>query len=177
MDLRYPIGASKAHANPDSETLKDWINSIRNFPLQIESQVRSLESDKLDWPYRPEGWTIREVVHHCVDSHLNAFLRFKLTLTEDRPTIKPYQEALWVQLADGKEEDVSNSLLLLQSLHHRWILLIDSLNSDQLKREYFHPENNKTYSLAEVIGTYAWHCEHHLAHVHQAIASEGKYRA
>ncbi len=174
-NLAYPIGKSTAHPNPDAATLKEWIEAIRNFPQQLKECLSGVEDNQLNWPYRPGGWSIREVVHHCVDSHLNGFMRFKLALTEDKPEIIAYKQGPWATLADGQEADIRNSLFLLESLHHRWLVLIDSLSADDRQRQFYHPEHQKLFSLNEAIGMYAWHGAHHLAHVKQALASEGKY--
>ena len=131
--------------------------------------VKDLNDEKLKNKYRPDGWTIKQVVHHCADSHINSFVRFKLALTEDVPAIKPYFEDRWAELSDSLSNDISDSIQILNSLHNKWVLLLRSLTVEQLHREFFHPETNKKISLKENIGLYAWHCNHHLAHIQLAI--------
>lgn len=174
MDLRYPIGPYQANAEPTEAELKNWMESIAQFPAKLQVLLEG-KSEELNWPYRPEGWTIREVVHHCVDSHMNSLVRFKWALTEDEPTIKTYREAEWAQLADGQEESIEGSLALLQYLHRRWSILLNSLNAEQLERRNIHPEHGRAISVKETIGLYRWHCEHHLGHVKQGLESKGKY--
>ena len=174
MDLRYPIGPYQANAEPTAEELTDWKDSIASFPAKLEALVEG-KTEELSWPYRPGGWTIREVVHHCVDSHMNSLVRFKWALTEDEPTIKTYREGEWAQLADGQEESIEGSLALLQYLHRRWSILLQSLSPEQLERRYIHPEHGRAISVKETIGLYRWHCEHHLGHVGQGLESGGKY--
>lgn len=168
--LRYPIGPWESpKEQPTATQVTAWINDIASFPQRLEALVVGLESE-LNWPYRPDGWTIKQVVHHCGDSHLNAWTRFKLALTEDRPTIRPYKEWLWAQTIDGNDDDISDSLMLIKALHSKLTKLLRSLDDDQLKREYYHPEQEKTFDLARVISNYAWHCNHHLEHIKQALA-------
>lgn len=123
---------------------------------------------KLALHYRPEGWTIRQVVHHCADSHSNAFTRFKLALTEENPSIKPYKENLWAELPDVTTAPVDWSLKIIANIHKRWVVLLKSMSIADFERTYFHPESNRVWKLFEVLALYAWHCNHHLAHVKQA---------
>jgi hypothetical protein len=164
-DLRYPIGPYQKPFPITAGQLEEWIRTIADFPARIRSAVSGLSDQQLDTPYRPDGWTIRQVVNHCADSHMNAIIRLKLALTEENPTILPYFEALWAELPDTKELDPAHSLLLLEGLHARWVVVLRSLRPDQLKRTYVHPEYGKTFFLEEVIAQYAWHCNHHLAHI------------
>lgn len=152
-----------------------WITTIENFPTNIKKLTSALSVQELNYTYRPGGWNIKQVVHHCADSHINSFVRFKLVLTEDIPTIKPYEEASWAELADGNSDDILPSLQIIQGVHTRWVLLLKSLGSTALKRQFFHPANLKTSSLDETIGVYAWHCNHHLAHIEQAILQKGRF--
>src|SRR5690606_40023431 len=121
--------------------------------------------------YRPEGWTIRQLVHHCADSHMNSFIRFKLTLTEETPTIKPYLEDLWAELPDASHLPIDSSLDVLKGLHHRWTALLKSLTEEDLKRQFIHPETNERISLETNIGIYAWNGDHHLAHMGQMVVA------
>ena len=173
--LRYPIGKWEApSAQPSHEQIEAWVDEIAAFPDRLEALVPKMEG-KLHWPYRPDGWTIKQVVHHCGDSHLNALIRFKLALTEDNPTIRPYQEALWSLLPVNTDDDLSHSLMMIRGLHGNLEKLLRSLDEAQLQRTFYHPEYEKSYDLFGLISTYAWHSNHHLAHIRQALESEGAY--
>ena len=163
-DLRYPIG--KFHFDgPSSEKQKDnLINDIAQAPANLRSSISSLSQQQLDTPYRPDGWTVRQVVHHVPDSHLNAYIRFKLALTEEEPTIKPYAEDRWARLADTADTPVEVSLALLDSLHDRWVRLLRSLQPEDWKRTFRHPELGSV-SLEKNLAIYAWHGRHHVAHI------------
>ena len=154
---------------------QDWLETIQSFPERIEMETEVLESNALLWKYRPNGWSIQQVVHHCADSHMNAFIRFKLAITQDSPEIKPYEEAKWAEMSDVLDNDIEDSLMLLKGLHSRWHKVLSSMNSEDLKKVYVHPEYKKEYSLLDALGTYAWHCNHHLEHVIQAKEASGKY--
>ena len=149
-----------------------WIQTISNFPKLLNELTQNLSTEQKNQTYREGGWTIKQVVHHCADSHMNSLVRFKLALTEDSPTIRPYFEDRWAELIDGKEDDLSDSLLLLTALHAKWTRLLNDLSEEDLNRNYIHPEHGKSISLLEAIGLYAWHCEHHLAHVKLALAEK-----
>lgn len=173
--LKFPLG--KFH-NPDfisENDLETWIATIEEFPSKIKNLTSALSIEELNWIYRPEGWNIKQVVHHCADSHINSLIRFKLALTEDVPTIKPYEEQLWAELADGNADDISASVKIIEGIHARWALLLKSLSSTALKRQFFHPANLKISSLQETVGVYAWHCNHHLAHIEQALLHKGQF--
>ncbi len=174
-DLRYPIGPYEADKSPSVDKLKSWIADIQAFPNELKKVLSNLPAGALNWPYRPDGWTIKQVVHHCGDSHMNALIRFKLALTENTPTIRPYFEDRWAKLDDYDLLDYQSSLKLLELLHQRWVILINSLPEEQLHAEYFHPEMDARVNLKEAIGNYSWHCRHHLAHVINALDSQGKY--
>jgi DinB superfamily len=173
--LKYPLGKFQKPEVISEHDLKTWIEAIENFPAKIKKLTSTLSVQELNWVYRPDGWCIKQVVHHCADSHMNAFIRFKLALTEDNPTIKPYQEQLWAELVDGNSDDIFHSLQIIESVHYRWVLLLKSLGTAQLKRQYTHPATQKTSCLDEIIGMYAWHCNHHLAHIEQALANKGQF--
>lgn len=163
--LKYPIGKFE---NPEIVTegqLAQWIATIAAFPAKLKHEVSHLTDEQLDTPYRPEGWTVRQVVHHCADSHINSFVRFKLALTEDKPTIKPYWEDRWATLPDGKTIPIEYSLMILEGLHYRWATLLNSLTTEDLIRTFIHPGQGREIELLENIGLYAWHSEHHLAHI------------
>lgn len=173
--LKFPIGKCPKIDDVSQNDLKTWIATIENFPSKIKKLTEILSVEELNWIYRPKGWSIKQVVHHCADSHMNSFIRFKLALTEDVPTIKPYEEALWAQLADGTSNDISPSIQIIEGVHARWVLLLKSLGTKELKRQFIHPENIKIASLEETIGVYAWHCNHHLAHIEQALLHKGQF--
>lgn len=169
-DLRYPVGRYRSPATITDTHLQSWIDTISAFPNELSALTEGLSQEQKNQVYRPGGWTVKQVVHHCVDSHMNALIRFKLALTEDQPTIRPYYEDRWAELPDDLEDDLSDSLQLLSVLHRRWVLLLQYLSQDDLQRTYFHPDDNATVTLANAVGMYAWHCRHHLAHVHQALS-------
>ncbi|WP_215225568.1 YfiT family bacillithiol transferase [Echinicola shivajiensis] len=173
--LKYPIGTFKLPLTIDEDKINNWITAIADFPEKIKALTKGLTDEEREWPYRPDGWNIREVVHHCADSHINSIIRFKLALTEDSPSIKPYFEDRWAKLADYQDKDISASLMLISALHHRWTLLLKSLDEKDLNKTYYHPEHRKELNLKETIGMYAWHCEHHLAHIKQALAHQGNF--
>ena len=163
----------------ESHHIQDWIQEIALFPARLLKLTENLNDEQLNWKYRPKGWTIQQVIHHCADSHMNSFTRFKLSLTEDLPTIKPFLEDKWAELPDTTETPIFESIKILEGLHSRWIKLLKSLNSNDLEKEFFHPEHGKRFSIAENIGIYAWHSNHHLAHIKLALENKGltdKYR-
>jgi hypothetical protein len=173
--LKFPVGKCPKIDDVSKKDLETWIETLENFPSKIKKLTENISIEELNWIYRPKGWNIKQVVHHCADSHVNSFNRFKLALTEDVPTIKPYEEALWAELADGNSNDISPSIQIIEGVHARWVLLLKSLGSKELKRQFFHPENLKISSLEETIGVYAWHCNHHLAHIEQALSHKGQF--
>jgi len=164
-NLKFPIGKHIAPPVLTPELLNSYIQDIESFPQRLKQEVQGLNDQQLDTLYRPDGWSIRQVVHHCADSHMNSLIRFKLALTEDQPTIKPYYEERWAELADSKTLDILPSLLLLEGLHQRWTVLLKSLTKEELSRTFIHPEHGKKFRLDENLGVYAWHCNHHLAHI------------
>ncbi|HLN04185.1 MAG TPA: bacillithiol transferase BstA [Bryobacteraceae bacterium] len=164
MDLQYPIGRF-AWSGPNSEDdRKRYIGEIEQAPSRLRAVVAGLSDAQLDTPYRPGGWTVRQVVHHVPDSHLNSYVRFRLALTEPEPTIKPYDESRWAELTDAKTAPIEMSLALLESLHSRWILLLRGLKQNDFAREFRHPELG-TVSLDKNLALYAWHGRHHVAHI------------
>ena len=163
--LRYPIGQFEAPQVYTSEILAKAIQTITTFPERLKAEVAYLSQAQLETPYRTEGWTIRQVVHHCADSHMNCFIRIKWTLTEDNPTIKFYYESLWAEGIDNKTMPIEPTLQFLEGLHYRLAFVMKNLSETELERTYFHPESNKEFQLKEVICLYAWHCNHHLAHI------------
>ncbi len=169
--LKFPIGKFEYPETLAAETIQSWINDIEELPLLIKAEVEGLGNETLLQSYRPGGWTIQQLVNHCADSHMNALTRFKLALTEDNPTIKPYAEALWAELPDTLELPVSISIQMLEGIHAKLTILLKSLSEEQLQRTFTHPEYMRTQTLAFTIGSYAWHGRHHLAHIQLAKRS------
>ena len=163
-DLRYPIGPYRPPEEITRDTRAEWIREIELLPKNLRRAVSELSEAQLDTPYRPGGWTVRQVVHHLADSHLNSYSRFRLAVTEDVPTIKTYNEADWAELADAKAAPVQLSLVLLEGLQARWALLLRSLGDAQYARKLKHPEWGEI-QVDWLLGQYAWHCQHHLAHI------------
>ena len=173
--LKYPVGKFVKPEEISSDQIENWISVIDLCPSRTLLVVEVLSDVELDWILRPVGWTIRQVVLHCADSHMNAFIRFKLCLTEDTPTIKPYLQDKWAELPDGSGTTITDSLKILEGLHSRWTLLLKLLNTADLERAFQHPEYNKEISVAENISLYAWHCNHHFAHIKQALRYKGEF--
>ena len=163
--LRYPVGEFISKPRHTTEEITGYVKTIESFPSKIREAVAGLTDARLDTPYRPGGWTIRQVVHHVADSHLNSYIRFKLTLTEDTPAIKPYFEDRWAELPEAKSGPVELSLALLESLHKRWVTMLRAITPEQISRKFYHPEQKKEFSLEWLMSLYAWHCTHHLAHI------------
>ena len=163
-NLKYPIG--KFETEPFSEKkLAAYLMDIKFLPLQLESAVLNLDEAQLHTAYRPEGWTIHEVVHHVADSHMQAYGRFKLGLTEDNPTIKPYDEAAWVKLADTKNLPINISFTLLHALHLRWLEILKNCTAEEWERTIYHPEYKVKTTLWYLLIYYSWHGRHHTAHI------------
>lgn len=173
--LRFPIGKFNVPEFISESDTQQWISEIESFSNRIYDLTHSLSVDQLNWNYRPNGWTIKQVIHHCADSHMNSLIRFKLALTEEIPTIKPYEESKWAELIDGLDYDISASLKIIEGVHYRWTILLKNFTNDDFSRRFIHPESKKIYRLDEAIGLYAWHCNHHLAHIHQAINHKGQF--
>jgi hypothetical protein len=152
--LKFPIGKHPKIDDVIKNDLKTWIATIEVFPSKIRDLTSTLSVEELNWIYRPKGWSIKQVVHHCADSHMNSFIRFKLALTEDVPTIKPYEEALWAKLSDGNSDDILPSLQIIEGVHARWVILLKSLSSTELKRQFIHPADIRISSLDQTIGLY-----------------------
>ncbi|MFT3823398.1 MAG: putative metal-dependent hydrolase [Chitinophagaceae bacterium] len=165
MDLRYPIG--QFEPKPFSEKLlREWLTEIQILPQLLEQAINNLDKPQLDTPYREGGWTVQQVVHHVADSHINAYCRFKLGLTENNPTIKPYEEQLWAELSDTRDLPVNISITLLFALHARWYEVLRNISQeDLLNRTVYHPASQKTITLWNLLGMYAWHGQHHTAHI------------
>lgn len=163
-DPRYPIGRFQFDADRAPELRAQWIEDLAQAPALLRQAVAGLNDRQLDTPYREGGWTVRQVVHHVADSHLNAYVRLRLALTEERPVIKPYSEKAWAELSDARTAPVDSSLALVEGLHQRWVALLRSLRPDDFARTFQHPETGEQ-SLDRLVAFYAWHGKHHSAHI------------
>lgn len=163
-DLRYPVGKFSFEGPLSEAQRNEFISAIEQAPARLRAAVKGLSSQQIETPYRPEGWTVRQVVHHVPDSHMNAYVRFKLALTEDGPTIKPYMEDRWAKLEDTQNTPLEVSLALLDSLHDRWVRLLRSLKPEDWQRTFRHPELG-LMPLEKNLALYAWHGRHHVAHI------------
>lgn len=163
-DLRYPVGKMKMEARLTDEERRDLTDQIEQAPARLRAAVEGLTEEQLATPYRPEGWTVRQVAHHVPDSHMNAYIRFKLALTEEEPPIKTYEEALWAKLPDTALVPVEVSLVLLESVHRRWVAVLRSMSAADFERTLHHPDHG-TINLNQLLCLYAWHGRHHVAHV------------
>jgi len=164
MDNRYPIGEFDFTKKRKVSDVTEWMEDIRELPLKVKAELYGLSDDVLDTPYREGGWTVREVVHHLCDSHMNALIRVKLALTEDNPTIKPYDESAWTSLGDY-EVSMKTTLRMLTAIHEKWSAVLRNMTKKQFKRTFHHPESGIDYTLTQATAHYAWHCNHHLAHI------------
>ena len=163
--LKYPIGKYEAPEIITPVHINQWIKEIISYPQRLKQVLANISSEQLAQPYRLDGWTGLQVIHHLADSHMNAYIRFHLTLTEDTPTIKPYMEERWAQLDYIKDTPIVLSLELLKNLHARWAILLNTLTEEDFKRQYHHPQYDYTIPLDKVLGLYAWHGNHHLHHI------------
>lgn len=166
--LKYPIGRFQIPTHADEQQLKNWINTIADFPDMLKNAVEHLSDEDLEKQYRPGGWTIRQVVHHCADSHMISFMRFKLALTEDTPVVQAYDENMWAGLPDAKHYSINSSLTLIDGLHDRWAQLLNGMSLEDYDKAFLHPVTKQRIPLKINLAIYAWHCEHHLAHIGNA---------
>jgi len=164
-DLRYPIGRWQRPENPSAKDVSGWIDEIEIAPASLRAAVSGIGDSDLEMRYRPGGWTIRQVIHHVADSHLNSYVRFRLAMTEDQPTIRPYDEQAWAELPDARLGPIGVSLDLLDALHTRWVQLARTFSAEDLGRRFVHPEIDAAMRLDEALSSYAWHGRHHCAHV------------
>ena len=171
-DLRYPIGEFTPPSDVSDAQRGAWLEEVAQLPEKLRLALAGLSDAQLDTPYRPGGWTVRQVAHHLPDSHLGSYTRFKLALTEDNPTIRPYDEAGWAALGDSKAL-VEISLTLLDALHERWVILLETLSESDWQRTFTHPASKQTLTLAQSLANYAWHGEHHVAHITSLREREG----
>ncbi|MEO6674864.1 MAG: YfiT family bacillithiol transferase [Ginsengibacter sp.] len=169
IDMRYPIGKTNdqpfAGIEYSEEVKNTLLRNIENCPGLLENAVLNLDEHQLNTPYRDGGWTVTQVVHHVADSHMNAYIRFKLALTEDNPVIKPYDEAAWAMLSDTQNLPINISLTLLYALHLRWVEILKSINEIDWQKTVFHPQQKKTLTLWTLLNIYSWHGKHHTAHI------------
>jgi DinB family protein len=163
--LKYPIGRYQKADSYTPELLKEWISVLQALPSWMDACIENLDEHQLQVPYREGGWTIQQVIHHVADSHMNAYVRVKLALTEDNPTIKPYREAAWAELADTKVVPVNVSVTLIHALHRRLVAVLQHMQPSDWERSYYHPEHERNVPLWEVVGMYAWHSRHHTEHI------------
>ena len=171
-DPRFPIGKFHYDGLSSEDQKQTFLDDIARTPANLRAAVKGLTETQLDTPYRAGGWTVRQVVHHVPDSHMNSYMRFKLALTEDEPTIKPYAEDRWAELADSKATPIEVSLTMLDSLHDRWVRLLRSLGPEDWKRTFRHPELG-AMTLEKTLALYAWHGKHHVAHVTELRRQRG----
>lgn len=171
--LRYPIGKFIAPETYTSEYILEKIESIAIFPQRLKEEVIHLNNEQLETPYRPDGWTIRQVIHHCADSHMNCYIRVKWALTEDNPIIKFYHEDKWGNIYDNVNMPIEPTLQLLEGLHFRLTYLMKNLSKEDLNKSFIHPEHDSVIQLKEIIGIYSWHCDHHLAHITELKIRKG----
>ncbi|MCS6990262.1 MAG: putative metal-dependent hydrolase [Chitinophagales bacterium] len=171
---QYPIGRFVYRDPLSNEEVAAMIETIEKFPMRLAQLLSRFREDQMDLRYRPGGWTVRQVVHHLADAHMNAYIRFKMTLTEQLPTIKPYNEMAWAELLDAKTLPVNISLSLLEALHHRWVVLLKAMDEQMFRRTFFHPHHMKMHTLYELLAMYAWHCQHHYAHIERVVPQEQK---
>ncbi len=164
-ELKYPIGRYLKPEAHTPELRKEWITVLQALPSWMDACIENLDEHQLLTPYREGGWNIQQVVHHVADSHMNAYIRLKLALTEDNPTIKPYAEAAWAELVDSKVVPVNVSVTLIHALHRRIVALLQNMDTAAWERSYFHPEHQRDFPLWEVVAMYAWHSRHHTEHI------------
>lgn len=163
--LKYPIGKYQKPAAYSPELLREWMTLIAALPSWMDVVIENLDEQQLQTPYRPGGWTVNQVVHHLADSHMNAYMRFKLAMTEDNPQVKPYIEARWAELPDNFSTPVNVSVTLLHALHRRWDALMQGMSDADWQRTFYHPEHKRDIPLWEIAALYAWHGRHHMEQV------------
>ncbi|MFK7747243.1 MAG: YfiT family bacillithiol transferase [Kordia sp.] len=171
--LKYPIGKVQIPEIITETTILRWIEILELFPKRLENLVENLSETQLNTCYRPDGWTIRQVIHHVADSHHNSYTRFKWTLTEEQPMIKAYYEDRWAELFDSKSAPIELSINTIKALHAKWVYFLKGLSMSDMEHVFIHPEGNEKVSLKENIGIYAWHCNHHFEHINQLMIREG----
>lgn len=171
--LKYPIGQFECPSPITKADIKNWITVLEQFPIRFEALVKHLTKEQLDTVYRPGGWTVRQVVHHVSDSHHHSYTRFKWALTEDKPLIKAYNEADWAELSDSKNDPIQMSLEHIKAIHYKLVNLLKQLTEEDLKKRFIHPETNSEVVLSYNVGNYAWHSNHHYAHIENLLKRKG----
>jgi uncharacterized damage-inducible protein DinB len=171
-NIRYPVGEFTWKGPATFAQREHWIGEILEAPEKLRAAVNGLSEARLDTAYREGGWTVRQVVHHLADSHLNAYIRFRLALTENEPTVKPYDQGLWANLEDARKGPIGPSLSLIEALHYRWVLLLKSMKADDFTRTFNHPERSRM-TLDQNLAEYAWHGRHHIGHINSVAERLG----
>lgn len=171
--LKYPIGKEEIPEKITVEHIQKWISDISQLPAKLRASVSKLSKEQLDTPYRPDGWTLKQLIHHIADSHMSALLRFKWALTEDEPTIKAYDEKSFAELYDSKLAPVQISIDFITALHGKWVILLENMSNSDFERTFVHPETGYRYTLKESLGHYSWHGRHHYAHLHNLLKRKG----
>jgi len=170
---KFPIGTFQQPENICDTRLDEHIRVIKSFPGKLKDLIENFTDDQLDMPYREGGWTVRQLVNHIADSHINSFIRFKLALTEENPVIKPYDEAKWAELQDSVHMPIRPAMRMIKGTHQRWTVLLNTLTNKQFERTFHHPEQNKDYNLRHYLAFYVWHCNHHYAHIENLKKEKG----
>jgi hypothetical protein len=171
--LKFPVGKFQAPEIFTTDLLQQNMQELATLPQKLKDAVAGWSEEQLDTPYRPGGWTIRQVIHHLADSHMNGLSRIKLALTEENPTVKPYHEDLWAELADSKLMPVEPALQIIEGVHAKWVMLLQHIHGEQWQRVFTHPQHGKTFTIAYQTAMYAWHGKHHLAHITQLKSRMG----
>ena len=170
---KYPLGKFSPPEKISDQDLDRYIKIIKNFPGKLKNLVEFWDDDQLDTQYRKGGWKVRQLINHISDSHMNSFIRFKLALTEDNPTIKAYDETKWAELQDSFSMEIKPALQILKGLHKRWVFELKCMTNKEYESTFFHPEENRKITLKESVAFYSWHCEHHLAHIENLKKEKG----
>ncbi len=172
-EKKYPIGKFDQPEKVSDIEIDQHIKTLKDFPARLRNLVENWTDDQLDTQYREGGWTVRQLVNHIADSHMNSYIRFKLALTEDNPTVKPYDEAAWAELQDSFTIEIKPALQILKGLHKRWVYELKSLTNKEFESTFQHPEQNRKITLLESLSFYAWHCDHHYAHIENLKKEKG----
>ncbi len=175
--LKFPIGKFHYPKEITEELKTSWIRILGELPNQLEDQLSGISKEQLDFAYRPDGWSVKQVIHHLADSHMNAFIRTKMAITEEAPIIKAYYERRFAELPDANNYNIESSLMILRGVHARFTTLLKSLDIEGFSKTYIHPESKRTYRVDAVLALYAWHSMHHLGHIRQALTSKGEYNS
>lgn len=173
--LKYPVG-KRVYDEKSANIMKTtWVRKIQDLPAKLDEVTANLSEQELQYKYRPDGWTIAQVVHHLADSHMNAYIRYKFALTEEHPKINGYEEAIWAMMSDAKSKNIQPSLDIIRGIHARWTQILNEMGKTDYARTYHHLGYKNDWDLMSVLSLYAWHSEHHLAHVHQALKHKGEF--